>query len=466
MRRFLSLIAVFVVSAAHADVLTFQPIFFDARSSEISRPSREALSRVHSLLKANPDAKLTLQGHAGSEGEGVDPSELSKKRADATKAYLEKLGVASDRLLIEGKADSMMLNRKNLSARENRRVEFVFSAKEAADSGKKLEEIEVVYWNTLYHSLYQMGVSQGYFEREGFKVKLLATNHSYSDQVKHACGLEPFMKEGVTVFSGAVCGGSPHEAIAKGVPLVVIGGMLAGGSMLTAKPELAKKLRSDAKAFKGISIGRPRGTVLTSMIVSWYLSKNGLDPKKDVKWRLFDSHEEILEAIGKGTIDAGDTYAPLHIVGKKKYGLEIAFNTVELFPFHPCCRIITTQSKLRQNREKYVSFLKAVIRSHEFFIKQPIKAIDVITQYTGYPKDEVRDTLTNANFILNPDPLKNGFVKFWHMMNETGFIHSNLDINKYIDTSVYKDALESLQKDEPKNPYYAYMLKQFKEQNS
>jgi len=142
------------------------------------------------------------------------------------------------------------------------------------------------------------------------------------------------------------------------------------------------------------------------------------------------------------------------------------YNTVQLFPFHPCCRVITTKAKLAQNREKYVRFLKAIIKSHEFFVKNPKAAIQIVQKTTGYTNEEVSLSLTNANFILNPDPLKNGFVKFWKMMIDTGYIKSDLNINDFIDTTVYEDALKSLMKEEPQNDYLKFMMKQFKEQNT
>ena len=146
--------------------------------------------------------------------------------------------------------------------------------------------------------------------------------------------------------------------------------------------------------------------------------------------------------------------------------LVTVFNTMELFPFHPCCRTITTRKKLQKDRPAYVRFLKAVIRAHEFFIKQPIPAMKIVQRYTGYTWEEVQSTLTSSWFKLNPDPLKNGYVKFWKMMNETGYITSDRDITKFIDTSVYEDALKALMKEEPANPYFKYMMKQFREQNT
>ncbi len=450
------------ISADTVANLSFQPIFYPAKSADLNGAAKEGLQRVYKLLQNNPKAKLKLQGHVATDE--ADVADLATNRAKSAMDYLLKLGLAAERIsVVPGSDDSQTSS----VAQENRRVEFVFfeeGKEKSAESG--LEEIEIVYWNTLYHCLYQIAAQKGYFEQQGFKPKLIATNHSYSDQVKHACGLEPFLERGAGVFSGAVCGGSPHEAIAKGIPIVVIGGMLAGGSFLVAKKELGTKLRADWKNFKGITIGRPRGTILTAMVVSYQLSKHGIDPKKDVKWKLFNTHEEILEALATGKVDAADTYAPLHLTAIKKYNCMVVYNTVELFPYHPCCRIITTQAKLKADRSKYVRFLKAIINAHQFFVQQPAKAIDIVARATGYAPDEVRATLTDPAFMLNPDPLKNGFVKFWRMMLDTGFLESKADVNKYIDTTVYEDALKELLKEQPQNPYYAHMMKQFKAQNT
>jgi len=457
-RGITALLVLFCCGKLFAQDLTFQPIYFSKGKSNLNKAAKEGADRVYEILKSNPDTKLKLEGYAGNS-EGEDNQKLADDRARNVMNYLiQKHKIAATRLDSVGKVEAM--------DPRNQKVEFVFESskpKEAEKAG--LEEIEVLYWNTLYHCLYQIGVDQKYFEEQGFKVKLVATNHSYINQVDAVCGIEPFLREKVTVFSGSVCGGSPHQAAAQGVPLVVIGGMLAGGSMLMAKPEMAQKLRANPQNFKGITIGRPKGTVLTAMIIADFLKKNKLDWKKDVKWKEYNTHEEVVDAMAKGQIDAGDTYVPLNIRAHKEYGLVEVYNTVELFPYHPCCRVITTKQKLKEERPKYVRFLKALIKSHEFFIKQPRKSWEIVQRYTGYTMEEVQSSLTNPNFILNPDPLKNGFVKFWKMMNDTGYIHSNADINQYIDTSVYEDALKSLSAEEPKNPYFAYMTKQFKENN-
>lgn len=468
-RRFLYILFLLFYQISLASDITFQPIYFESQSSKLNGASKEALGRVAQLLKNSPSVKLELVGHTALEGTDVNLEKLSLERAEKARTYLvEKFKIAADRLTAVGKGHLEPYRKDEKNSIENRRVEFRFldQSQKSSVAKKELETINVLYWNTLYHSLYQIGNEKGYFEREGFKLHLIGTNHSLVNQVKAICSIEPFLRSGEYVFSGAVCGGSPHEAIAKGVPLVVIGGMLAGGSLLMAKPAMAKKLKASWSNFKGIRIGRPKGTLITSMIISDQLKKAGIDHKKEIIWKEYDAHEAVVEAIANGEIDAGDTYVPLNIRAHKKYGLVEVYNTVQLFPFHPCCRVITTQAKLKANRPKYVKFMKAIIRSHEFFVKTPNPAIKIVEKYTGYSHEEVELSLKNPNFILNPDPLKNGFIKFWHMMNDTGYIQSKRDISKYVDTTVYESALEALIKEEPNNDYFKFMRNQFRVHNT
>lgn len=464
--RFLLLTLILSVSfPSWSQNLSFQPDYFDKGSAKLSKPIKESLKRVAQLLESNPEVTLKLEAYAGAKESTEGADALSKLRAKAAYDHLIKqLKVPASRLSFEGMGSKGLIAPNDLTASDNKRIEFIFTSSKASKDVAG-DEIEVLYWNTLYHSLYQIGEEKGYFAKEGFKLKLVATNHSKINQVNAVCGIEPFLKERVTVFTGAVCGGSPHYAAAHGIPLVVIGGMMVGGSMLIAMPEMAAKLKADWKNFKGITIGRPAGTFITSMIISDALKKRGIDPKKDITWKIFDSHEAVVEAIAKGKIDAGDTYVPLNLRANKEHGIVEVYNTVKLFPFHPCCRVITTQDKLKTHRAEYVKFMRAVIKSHEYFVKQPRDAWKIIQKYTGYTDEEVKTSLSSPSFQLNPDPLKNGFVKFWKMMNDTGFVDSDADINQFIDTSIYKDALDSLAAEDPKNAYYIYMQKQFIQQN-
>ncbi len=455
------------MTPSHAQKLSFQPMYYPKGETGLDSASKAALKRVVQMLKVNPKTTLMVEGHASvTKGSTVDPQAVSQKRVDAAYGFLLSEAKTHKVPLVRIEAEAFGISRlaqdKDATSPRNDRIEFKFrSSDQLSEANKKgLETVKVIYWNTLYHCLFQIGVTHGTFEKEGLNIQLVATNHSSVNQVCAICGLEPFIEYGRSVFAGGVCGGSPHLAVASGVDMVVIGGMLAGGSMLIAKPKTAAKLRANPKNFKGITIGRPVGTSITSMIVSGFLKRHGLDWRKDVKWKIYDSHEDVIVGIVKGEVDAGDTYAPLHIRAQKEHGIVTVYNTVELFPYHPCCRVIALRARIKDERPKYVRFLRGLINAHKLFVQKPRVAMETVRRYTGYTKDEVM-ALTHPNFLLNPDPLMNGLVRFWGMVNDTGYVKSKADIRDYVDNSIYFDALMGLRKDFPTDPYYKYMEQQY-----
>ncbi|HEY3424229.1 MAG TPA: metal ABC transporter substrate-binding protein, partial [Negativicutes bacterium] len=63
-----------------------------------------------------------------------------------------------------------------------------------------------------------------------------------------------------------------------------------------------------------------------------------------------------------------------------------------------------------------------------------------------------------------PDPDKKHFVSFWEAMKTAGYLQSDLDITKFVNTGIYKEALDQLRSREPQNATYIQLEKSF-EQN-
>ena len=58
------------------------------------------------LLKENPSWKVVVEGYADVRGSDAYNLRLAQRRADATKAYLVKLGVSPDRIEAVGKGET------------------------------------------------------------------------------------------------------------------------------------------------------------------------------------------------------------------------------------------------------------------------------------------------------------------------------------------------------------------------
>ncbi|MDR4493207.1 MAG: OmpA family protein [Nitrospirales bacterium] len=79
---------------------TLQDIYFDFDSWAISRQGAQDLEQGAQWLKNNPGEMLTIEGHCDQRGTQDYNLVLGKKRAEAAREYLEKLGVDAQRIKI------------------------------------------------------------------------------------------------------------------------------------------------------------------------------------------------------------------------------------------------------------------------------------------------------------------------------------------------------------------------------
>jgi OOP family OmpA-OmpF porin len=101
-------------------------INFDTDSDVIRAESKPTLDRIAAVLKAHPDWKLTVEGHTDSTGTAEHNRQLSQKRAESVKAYLQAAGIDAGRLQAAGLGATKPVasNDTALGRAQNRRVEL------------------------------------------------------------------------------------------------------------------------------------------------------------------------------------------------------------------------------------------------------------------------------------------------------------------------------------------------------
>ncbi len=104
-----------------------EKILFSWDKAIIEPQSYALLDEVAQALKDNKSFKVRIEGHSDSTGPETHNQTLSEERARAVLDYLQKRGVAADRLAYRGFSSSQPMDRNDTQAgREaNRRVEFV-----------------------------------------------------------------------------------------------------------------------------------------------------------------------------------------------------------------------------------------------------------------------------------------------------------------------------------------------------
>ena len=102
-------------------------ILFKESSPILLNESKETIFDLVTFLLENDDLYLKITGHTARTVSKKWSLNLSKVRATVVKNELMKMGISKKRIFIEGKGDLMLANVEDPHAKENRRVEVVFS---------------------------------------------------------------------------------------------------------------------------------------------------------------------------------------------------------------------------------------------------------------------------------------------------------------------------------------------------
>jgi outer membrane protein OmpA-like peptidoglycan-associated protein len=102
-------------------------INFDSDSDHIRDESRPTLDHVAAMLKARPQWSITIEGHTDSTATAEHNQDLSERRAQAVRQYLESAGIVTARLSTAGYGATRPVSSNDtpLGRAQNRRVELV-----------------------------------------------------------------------------------------------------------------------------------------------------------------------------------------------------------------------------------------------------------------------------------------------------------------------------------------------------
>jgi outer membrane protein OmpA-like peptidoglycan-associated protein len=101
-------------------------IQFSSGGSELSPVSYYELGRLFDFLREHPEASIMVVGHTDSAGSETWNRQLSLSRASSVKEYLMELGIAAERILVNGagSSDPIRSNDTVEGRSMNRRIEI------------------------------------------------------------------------------------------------------------------------------------------------------------------------------------------------------------------------------------------------------------------------------------------------------------------------------------------------------
>ncbi len=105
-------------------------VFFDYDKSEIRDDAAAALRRKVDILRASPQVRLRIEGHADERGSTEYNLALGNRRAEAVRQFLTGFGLAQDRFEIVSYGEGRPLDQGHDEAAwaRNRRAQFVITA--------------------------------------------------------------------------------------------------------------------------------------------------------------------------------------------------------------------------------------------------------------------------------------------------------------------------------------------------
>jgi OOP family OmpA-OmpF porin len=107
--------------------IVLRGVNFDFDKADIRSDSVPILREAASTLQENPAVNIVVEGHTDAKGTEPYNERLSRRRASAVRDYLEKLGVALNRMTTRGKGESepVASNDTDEGRAQNRRVELL-----------------------------------------------------------------------------------------------------------------------------------------------------------------------------------------------------------------------------------------------------------------------------------------------------------------------------------------------------
>jgi NitT/TauT family transport system substrate-binding protein len=301
-----------------------------------------------------------------------------------------------------------------------------------------------------------IAVEEGYYEATGVKPEFV----SFSSTADGLAALE-VGKIDVGVSFGT---GAPLTLATKGAKFVIIAGNQTGGHPVITKQENAAQYK-DIYGFRGKTVGTPR--LYTSDVV-WRgaLHQAGLVIGRDLEVVEFKRPVDILEAVKSGKIDVG-IGSTLITARAFEAGLATPLFTNDLMPNHPCCRVVTTQEVLKNNRPALVAFIEALLLAEKKFRDDPESAVKANVNQQNFTEAYARETSLEPHVKFFIDPNTHAVVDMFNYMKDTEYLDPaiTLDPHTLIDTSLYVEALNGLKKKAP-SPYWDELTVRFKDWNS
>ncbi|MEY8355697.1 ABC transporter substrate-binding protein [Lachnospiraceae bacterium 54-53] len=322
---------------------------------------------------------------------------------------------------------------------------------QSAESGSEAPQAEapvkirMAAWNNAVpHLLSVLAYEGGFYTEEGLDVEMTPNNSN----PENLTALITDKLDATSAGATAVL-----NYIDEGNDIVIIGGQMTEGAALFSTPERAdefQELTQETLQGKKIGITRLQSGDIALRV---YLKEQGVD-LSSIEFVELDSCPTIIEAVKNGTVDMGSVFMTFRQTAEQQ-GLVPVKHIDELFPGFLCCRLVTTRENLNADRDTYVKLVRANIKAYHLYKTDEAKTLELAQNFVLVDEQIIREQIYDYGHLgLTPNPALSDVQKFFDGMVDVNYAKGNVDIKDYTDTTLFREALDSLIEENPEDAVY------------
>lgn len=324
------------------------------------------------------------------------------------------------------------------------------------DEGGSLEksDINIGYLNSTAHLLAFVAEEEGFFEEEGLDVSLT----QFSSAAELVNGLESDKLD--VAFIGSV----PTLTFqSQGHDVSIFGGAMTNGHGYVIKSEYADEDELGVEILKGRNVASVKNSVQDAEL-QILLKNAGIEIGEgddEVNIVYFDSQKDAYAALLNQSIDAASVYSPYASLAKSQ-GYKVVYYCAheKALENQPCCRQVAKTSSLSDSPNTYKALERAFIKAYHFTQTDHEGTVDDVKKYIDIEEDFIDTEVYGGYSVSSPDPDKKGTLTLKDTIIELGYT-DDYDIEPYYNTDIYKQALESILKENPDDEIYKSLKEHF-----
>ena len=270
------------------------------------------------------------------------------------------------------------------------------------------EEVTIGYLPSDHDAALFVADSQGKFQENGIKTKLVQFNNGGDLMTAMASGDVDIGYVGITPVL---------SSIAKGVPVKVISAAQTEGSGIVVAKDSGINSVSD---LAGKKIATPGEASIQHMLLTYYLQQNGMSIS-DLKVSSMKV-PSMNDALKTDKIDGAITFEPYVSIAEKN-GAKVLAGSQDILPDHPCCVVAASDKFINDHPNETVKILEIHKNATDFINNNTDEAAGLL------PKDIVSDvevekmSMSSFPFIsgLN-DTYKQDVMDFMNLEVDLGIL--------------------------------------------